>query len=147
MNGVRYSFRYAGVGFRPILSLTEGNSQIMANINRELKKIREVSQERLRRAAHLILETAKVLCPKDTLALVESAYIEIFQTATGMVAEIGFARPNAPAFVAGRKPPGAYAVYVHENMEVYHPIGQAKFLEEAIKRREREVLAILKGEM
>lgn len=145
VNGVRYTLRYAGVGYRPILSLNDGTSQIVANINQELKKIQGGTEARLRQAAELILETAKELCPKDTLALVESGYIEIRKMATGWVAEIGFARPDAPAKVAGKKPPEAYAVYVHENMEVHHPIGQAKFLEEAVKLREREVLAILRG--
>lgn len=34
--------------------------------------------------------------------------------------------------VIGYKAP--YAVYVHENLEAYHPVGQAKFLEVAIRR-------------
>lgn len=28
----------------------------------------------------------------------------------------------------------AYAVYVHENLDAHHPVGQAKFLEEPVRR-------------
>lgn len=38
----------------------------------------------------------------------------------------------------------SYSIYVHENMENHHPVGQAKFLESAIKDTQGQVLEIIK---
>lgn len=35
-----------------------------------------------------------------------------------------------------------YAVYVHENLEARHPVGQAKFLEQPARERRQELSAI-----
>jgi uncharacterized protein YyaL (SSP411 family) len=40
-----------------------------------------------------------------------------------------------------------YAVYVHENLEAYHPVGQAKFLEVAVRRHRRDVGAMVRKTM
>lgn len=52
--------------------------------------------------------------PKDTGALRESAYVE--RSADGNV-EVGVAQ--------------SYGIFVHERTELHHPIGEAKFLENA----------------
>jgi len=144
MNGVRYTFGYAQLGYRPVLSLNEGTSAIAKNIGQRLDKIKGRTAEGLREAGELILDTAVVLCPKDTYALAESKFLRIIHRPSGPIAEIGFGRYGAPAKIPGRKLPSEYAVYVHENMEVHHPIGQAKFLEEAMKLKATEALAIIR---
>lgn len=35
-----------------------------------------------------------------------------------------------------------YAIYVHENMEAIHPVGQAKFLEEPARTKHKELASI-----
>lgn len=40
-----------------------------------------------------------------------------------------------------------YAVYVHENMEAHHPVGQAKFLETATRRHRQEMGAMVRRDM
>jgi hypothetical protein len=40
-----------------------------------------------------------------------------------------------------------YAVYVHENLEAYHPVGQAKFLEAATRRYRREMGQTVRSRM
>lgn len=37
-------------------------------------------------------------------------------------------------------PSADYAVYVHENLEAHHPVGEAKFLEDAVARRQNGLL-------
>jgi hypothetical protein len=37
----------------------------------------------------------------------------------------------------------SYAVYVHENLEAYHPNGQAKFLEQPARRNQKEMAEIV----
>lgn len=39
----------------------------------------------------------------------------------------------------------AYAIYVHENLEAHHPIGQAKFLEQPARELAGELAEIVKG--
>ena len=119
-------------------------SDIAKAINQEVARIRGRTEEGLRKAAEMVKERAQALTPIDTTALRESAYVEIIQQPSGPAAEIGFARPSAPSFDPKRKKPEAYAVYVHENMEAHHPHGQAKFLEEALKRSERDIIETVK---
>jgi hypothetical protein len=38
----------------------------------------------------------------------------------------------------------SYAVYVHENLEAYHPVGQAKFLEQPARTLAPELAAIVR---
>jgi uncharacterized protein YyaL (SSP411 family) len=40
-----------------------------------------------------------------------------------------------------------YAVYVHENLEAYHSVGQAKFLESAVRRYRREMGMMVRRDM
>lgn len=37
-----------------------------------------------------------------------------------------------------------YAIYVHEDLTKHHPKGQAKFLEEAVRRKEQQVKDVMK---
>ncbi len=37
----------------------------------------------------------------------------------------------------------AYAIYVHENLEAYHPVGQAKFLADAAINNEKQVCELI----
>jgi hypothetical protein len=36
-----------------------------------------------------------------------------------------------------------YAIFVHENMEMQHPVGQAKYLEQPARTMERELAALM----
>ena len=83
----------------------------------------DATPELVRDALEPTFEKAKVYCPKDTHALVNSGYLEIVGTRTRPRVEIGFARGGNPH----------YAVLVHENMEFRHQAPtRAKFLEAAL---------------
>lgn len=95
------------------------------DIEKELQKLAEYRQKEIYKLATEVGGQAEILCPKHTGALVNSMRIEIFQF--GFC--IGFYMP--------------YAAYVHENMEIIHPIhtfygetydceGEAKFLWNAL---------------
>lgn len=143
LNGIRYTVSSPAGGKHAVLSLHEGSSEIVKSLNRKIVKIKDYSRTALEQAANEVWALALELVPKDTLALYESSYRVILDTPRGPVAEIGFGQYGAPAKIAGKKPPSEYAVYVHENLEAQHPLGQAKYLEEAIKRKERRILEIL----
>lgn len=68
------------------------------------------------------LELSMVYCPKDTGALVESAYLATEKYRGGVRVEIGYARNNTPD----------YAVYVHEMPYQHEAPTSDKFLQRAI---------------
>lgn len=35
-----------------------------------------------------------------------------------------------------------YAIHVHENLEAFHPVGQAKFLEQPAREREKDIARV-----
>lgn len=70
----------------------------------------------------LIMTTAKRLTPVDTGALRASGYVRQPMIRNNeVISQGGFGGSSAP-----------YAIYVHERLDVRHPIGQAKFYESAI---------------
>jgi len=40
-----------------------------------------------------------------------------------------------------------YAIYVHENLEARHPVGQAKYLEQPMREMRRELLQYISSEL
>lgn len=55
------------------------------------------------------------------------------------IAEVG--KDAKPAVAVGYS--ADYAIFVHEDLKAYHPNGQAKFLENAIKENETELARFL----
>lgn len=95
------------------------------DLEQELQKLKESRRTEIYNLATEIGEQAEILCPKHSGALVNSMKIELFEY--GFC--IGFYMP--------------YAAYVHENMEIVHPIhtfdgetydceGEAKYLWNAL---------------
>lgn len=69
---------------------------------------------------------------------------------TAVVAELGKRRKESeaegsPSVIVGYTT--AYAIFVHENLEAKHPIGQAKFLEEPARTMQPELAGIIRGAM
>jgi hypothetical protein len=104
------------------------------SVNRQMKVVEETVLdiiEQFERATPEIMleairpafELSKVYCPKDTRALVNSAYLEITSYRGKPRVEMGYARGGNPR----------YAAIVHENLEFRHAYPtQAKFLERAV---------------
>jgi hypothetical protein len=92
-------------------------------ISRVLKRYRQDAADALAGALYMeaekIMTAAKELTPVDTGTLRDSGTV-LLPRSEGpvIVQELGFGGPAAP-----------YAVYVHENLQANHPVGQAKFLE------------------
>ena len=85
-----------------------------------------------------VMTDAKLLTPVDTGNLRASGHVSL---PTVHVSEatvtLGFGGPAGSGNHGGQSNAESvgYAVYVHENMEAHHPVGQAKFLEGALKAR------------
>jgi len=105
---------------------------------RHLKNHREAAAAAVERAvpeaAEILLEESNKLCPVDTGRLKESGTIVI--QGKGL---------NTRAWVVYDTP---YAIFVHENLEVFHePPTQAKFLEEAVRRYKRDIHKFIRKEV
>lgn len=97
---------------------------------RELKKALKAQGQRAEKslAAALyaegerIMAEAKRLCPVDTGTLRSTGHVQKPVIRRGSIeVTLGFGGPAAP-----------YAVYVHENLNVHHTVGQAKYLEKPL---------------
>ena len=81
----------------------------------------------LYREAERIMTAAKSRTPVDTSALKNSGQVALPDVTTaGVVVEMGFGNTSV-----------GYAVPVHERLDVFHPNGQAKFLESAVNDAQR----------
>jgi hypothetical protein len=58
----------------------------------------------------------------------------------------GFIKVKGDTFIIGFGGPAAsYAVYVHENLQAHHPVGQAKYLEVPFRKKQQGmVLRLIK---
>jgi hypothetical protein len=77
-----------------------------------------------------IIKRSTKYVPVDTGTLRDSVKKNITQTTQKVTLSVRYTAP--------------YAIYVHENLSNYHPIGQAKFLERAINEVKPNIIQIIK---
>lgn len=102
---------------------------IIKNLNKEIKRIRGATKEGLLLSAHLIKGESMARTPVDTGNLKGGHYVATGMDGNRIVAEIGMM--------------AEYAIYVHENLVNFHPVGEAKFLANAVRAKATEVIKIL----
>lgn len=102
-----------------------GLERVVNNLNKHAKKIEKDTLDGLFIAGLKVQRDAQKLVPVDTGNLKGSAYT----TKGDTTVTIGFT--------------ANYAIFVHENMEAHHKVGQAKFLEVALRNNQDEILRIL----
>ena len=110
----------------------EGSDQVIKNLNKEILRIKKRTIKGVMKAGTLIKNTAVTLTPLDTGNLRGSAYVAPLLYRNRPSVEVGFKTE--------------YALYVHENLESHHPVGQAKFLETSIVREQKNALNIIAQE-
>lgn len=92
-------------------------------LQKEPDRARALLASAMTTEAERIMAQAKRLTPVDTGALRASGHVQkpkvIPRTRIEVV--LGFGGPSVP-----------YAVYVHENLDAHHKVGQAKFLEQPL---------------
>lgn len=77
-----------------------------------------------------ILTQSRELCPVDTGALRASGYVSVpVRQGQYLVMEIGYGGVAAQVNPKTGQSTDGYALIVHENLEAFHPVGQAKYLE------------------
>jgi hypothetical protein len=98
----------------------------MARFEMSLKRLNDLKRLKMMPyALELVKEEAVRRCPIDTGALRNSARVKI----RGNTGGISFEMP--------------YASYVHEILHYRHPVGEAKFLENAWRVKKKEFLEAL----
>lgn len=108
-----------------------GLNKVLANLNREIKKIEGRTKAGLWQAALIIQRRSMQLTPVDENNLRPSAYAHAYDTPSGPGAEIGYT--------------ASYAVFVHEVQATHKPPTQWKFLETAIKEKEKDALEAIRS--
>ncbi len=99
-----------------------GVSELDRHIRDMSNKVSTVAGRALREEAEIEMTEAKRRTPVDTGALRASGRVEGPQLAAGDVyVTLSFGGPAAP-----------YALFVHENLDAYHKVGQAKYLESTL---------------
>lgn len=96
----------------------EGFVELTKKLNKSISEISSVVEDALLDCGNDLQQKAQDLTPVDTGALRASAFTE---------AESG----SNPSVIVGYTE--EYAIFVHENLEAHHPVGQAKFLEQPLK--------------
>lgn len=86
---------------------------------RAAKKVRAF-QVGVRKAGYYIFQLSQTLVPVDTGFLKASGKMKFGGSGTQFTFTIEYTAP--------------YAIFVHEDLSVYHPNGQAKFLEAAMRQ-------------
>lgn len=110
----------------------DGTNAVLKNFNKQVGIINKGAAKGLKIALLAVQETAIPLTPLDKNVLRPSSYTEIIKVSkTDIVGEIGYTAEYAP--------------FVHENLENQHPIGQAKFLEEALRINQQRIVAEIDG--
>jgi hypothetical protein len=111
----------------------------MRNVQRELRKLQQTSQAGAVRWALLTQRRSQIRTPIETGNLrashrvVSEEHGDIFEVAVGC---------------GGISPSGEnldYAVPVHERLDVHHPVGEAKFLEKAVREGIPDVVPMIRG--
>lgn len=98
------------------------------------QKFEDAGGRSLLRIARSIIREAQKLVPYQSGFLHDSGYaVQIPTAAGGTRISLGFTAP--------------YALWIHENMDLYHPNGQAKFLEIPFRLAANTIKATLAGDI
>ena len=96
----------------------------------------------LKEDAEAIMEDSKAMCPEDTGALIQSAFVELTKDRLASP-EYSFGYKGDTLNPKTGEFSGTYAVKVHEDLTVYHEKGEAKFLEKAVLKHAAKYQASL----
>ena len=106
-----------------------GVDDVIGNLNHAIRQTKGRTLKGIRAALLLFKADSMVRTPVDTGNLRAGHYIDV-----GM-------EGNEPQGVVGVQ--ADYAVPVHENLNVFHPVGEAKYLEKAVKAKAGAALRVI----
>jgi hypothetical protein len=98
-----------------------GVAAILRKLARAPQGFLDVAEEAVRAELEIESTESQRKTPVETGALRASHQVSVLATRRDVTGTIAVGGPAAP-----------YALYVHENLEAFHPVGQAKFLESTL---------------
>lgn len=114
-----------------IHSQIDGVKELQGTVERTIVRVRREAKKYVLAEAEDIMKESRGEVPVDTGALLNSAYIE--QQGNGDVV-FGYGKQNAQVNSKTGKSTEDYMMAVHERLDVRHPVGKAKFLEDPVNR-------------
>lgn len=105
----------------PIEITVRGLDRAARELHRIARRVPTVIERALREEAEIEMAEAKKRTPVLTGVLRDSGKVE-------SIGSVGY--PGVRWSFGGAAM--AYAIYVHENLDAFHPVGQAKFLESTL---------------
>lgn len=115
-----------------------GLPALVKRLDAQRRNIGPAVASALYREAEETITDAKRITPVDEGVLRSSGHVQLpVQDGDRIVVQMGFGGPAGSGNHAGdtnQKDVG-YAVYVHEDLDAHHPVGQAKFLEQPLGER------------
>ena len=121
-------------GSTATMAVREQVANIQKNLEQVINSIEGATEGAIEFALQAVMDTSQELVPVDTGALKASGFIQVFRMRSTIQGVAGYAAGGSPF----------YAALVHENLEFYHiPPTQAKFLEEAVNRHEKNFRSMI----
>lgn len=107
-----------------------GVDKVLKNLNKEIRGIRGRTTRGIRESLLVIKGKSQDKTPIDTGNLVGSHYTEVGTIGKNPVGEVGVTAD--------------YGIFVHEDLEARHTVGEAKYLENAVRESKSEILDIIR---
>ena len=109
---------------------TASGRSIAATLEKYGERAERALERQLYAEAQGIIAQSQPLVPVDTSALRSSSYVQDPMREGSLVTvNFGYGGPAAQINPKTKESTDAYALFVHENLEAFHPVGTAKFLE------------------
>ena len=123
-------------------------ANMMANCQRLKLNSKSGAKRALREVATNIMAQSRSECPIDTMALVNSSYIENpIDSGDSVSIKMGYGGLNDKMNPDSGKMASEYALVVHEIPQYYHPYGKWKFLEDPVRAHAQAFIQTLAREL
>ena len=117
-----------------------GDKELQGNIERTVVHVRREAKKFIAAEAEAIMEESMAEVPVETGALKASAFVEIDHEGN---ATFGYGGGNIQTNPKSGILTEEYMLSVHERLDVIHPNGKAKFLEDPVRRHEQKMESTL----
>jgi len=126
-------------GFAEFVFDKKSLKEFEATCNFTIRNVGRGTKKATIEATQEIMKNSVEQVPKLTFALLSSAYWEVYRrtdtasTTWAYESEMGYGGNGDPVNPNTHKRVSSYAVVVHEDLSLKHPIGKAKFLEDPVE--------------
>ncbi|MNU64664.1 hypothetical protein D3C71_539460 [compost metagenome] len=112
-----------------------------------LSRVERGTKKATIRACEQIKDIALPQVPSETGALANSFFYEIQGSYRNFTGKVGFGGPKDVRNPKTGQMVSEYMIAVHEDLQAVHPVGNAKFLENAVREYQQKFLATVAEEI